>query len=434
MLTAAASPSSAAMLVRGLLATEATPGPGTAQAPAEGKDDRDGSASEDGDDLHGLEVVPLAPPADDDGVGGGGAPGPPPGPEAAAAGDDGDDSRGWLMPYWRLLRANREYRVLFVGHIISGLGDWFNIIASLSVLSAADGSALALAFYGAVNALPATVLGPLIGVITDRYDKKTLMVLSLVVRALTVVGLVFCQTPATLPGMYVLTFIKHAFAAMYQPVRTAMVPAVVSKRQLVLANGLDGIIWSCMLFVGGAAGGFATSLFGITVAYILDGVAYLLAAYVLGFLLVRGGPLLPLSLLGSWLAARAADAAAWLRCAPRRYDRLQHDGIDMDDTATVELGGATDATSPPVTPKETEAGGEPAPAAASLRSQSAVPSSLSSSTSPSSWRMISDGFRYMWSVRYVFAICFYKGSLNLVRASLHHRPSCARGCLMQRRV
>ena len=513
LLSAAASPSTAAILVRALSAgagagagaDDAATSRGVARVRTEG--DPDGSVAvlqlatvdgEETDDDEGGDTVPLAGAqtttlrrASSGSVHAGAAAGdlppdpPPPSSSAAAAGapsdaDDvagvADDSKGWLMPYWRLLRSNREYRVLFIGNIISGLGDWFNIIASLSVLSASDGSALALALYTGINSLPALVLGPLIGVITDRYDKKTLIILSLMVRALTVVGLVFCQTPETLPGMYVLTFIKYTFSAIYQPVRTAIVPAVVTKRQLVLANGLDGIVWSCMLFIGGAAGGFATSLFGITVAYILDGIAYLIAAYVLGFLLVKGGPFLPFTLLG------ASVAGAWRslvgkcqRCGGRgrgrgpeaAYGRMgtvmagvDEDGDDDEDAGEEEVGSRALKANGNGDVKRVHAGGddeaadafgvaiELQPVAAAHSSDEAaledvpvdaetsddarappladkaggaasVPEGVGGSgAQQSSWRMIADGFKYMWLVRYVFAICFYKGTLNLVRCGL----------------
>jgi len=387
--------------------------------------------------------------------------------------NDGPDEAepvGWIRPYWRLLRTNREYRVLFLGNVMSGLGDWFNIIASLSVLNEADGSALALAFYTAINALPALLLGPFIGIVADKYSKKQLMILSMVGRALTAFGLIFCQTPETLAVMYVLTFLKYSFTALYQPSRTAVVPAVVTKAELVLANGLDGIVWSCMLFVGGASGGFATSLFGITTSFVLDGLAYLIAAYVLGFLLAPSSPWTPFRLLAGWATQVARRTTA--RAGHGRYVRmagdtalapvqLDDDGADAvtdaslalrvnnedydDTTSVVELVAA--ASGSPSPPPEADAESVDAVPAlegtqphtglrrrstgdvVSEEDEGATPEAddkLGMKVAPtapptrpkSPWRMVADGFVYMWRFRYVFAICFYKGSLNLVRQPL----------------
>ena len=387
-------------------------------------------------------------------------------------GPDEAEAAGWIRPYWRLLRTNREYRVLFLGNVMSGLGDWFNIIASLSVLNEADGSALALAFYTAINALPALLLGPAIGIVADKYSKKQLMILSMVGRALTAFGLIFCQTPETLAVMYGLTFLKYSFTALYQPSRTAVVPVVVSKAELVLANGLDGIVWSCMLFVGGAFGGFATSLFGITTAFVLDGLAYLIAAYVLGFLLAPSSPWTPFRLLAGWaaqLARRATGEAGQGRyarmandaaLAPEQLDDASADEAadasgslragneDNDDTASVVELVAVAARSPSPPPPEADAesvesvpalegtlprtglrrrstgdviseeeGAAPeADGEADVKAAPPEPPALEPPARPRSpWRMVADGFVYMWRVRYVFAICFYKGSLNLVR-------------------
>jgi len=117
-------------------------------------------------------------------------------------------------------------------------------------------------------------LGPLFGVLVDRYDKKRLLQLSSLCRALIVPALIFTQSADTLPLMFVITFFKFVFSSLYVPARSAIVPFIVPKEDLVIANGLDGVIFSCMHFIGGAFGGLMTTFLGITGAFIADSVCF----------------------------------------------------------------------------------------------------------------------------------------------------------------
>jgi len=53
--------------------------------------------------------------------------------------------KGFLKPYWDLLRSNRNYRLLFVANIVSELGNWFSLVATWSILQSAWGSTMAVA-------------------------------------------------------------------------------------------------------------------------------------------------------------------------------------------------------------------------------------------------------------------------------------------------
>ena len=55
--------------------------------------------------------------------------------------------------YWRLLRDNRDYRFLWLGQLVSLLGDWFNLIASAALISSLTGSGLAVGSLFAVRML-----------------------------------------------------------------------------------------------------------------------------------------------------------------------------------------------------------------------------------------------------------------------------------------
>jgi len=123
-----------------------------------------------------------------------------------------------------------------------------------------------------------------VGLLVDHTDKRRTMIFTCLLRGLIVVFFIFCQSPESLPALYIIIFLKYTVNSVYVPARTAMVPGVVPKADLLVANGLDGVVWSSMIFIGGAMGGFATSVVGITGAFILDALTYVVAAYVIALL------------------------------------------------------------------------------------------------------------------------------------------------------
>ena len=132
--------------------------------------------------------------------------------------------------------------------------------------------------------LPPLFFGTVIGLYLDKTDKRVSMIHTCFLRCILVLLCVFCQTPEMLIPLYILIFLRYTGNSFYVPARTAMVPGVVTKADLLVANGLDGVVWSSMIFFGGALGGLGTALVGVTWSFVLDAFAYLAAAYVIALL------------------------------------------------------------------------------------------------------------------------------------------------------
>src|SRR5438093_10205267 len=98
-----------------------------------------------------------------------------------------------LNPYVSILRANRNFRLLFIGQTISQLGDWFNAVAVFALLLDLTGSATAVAWMMIVQFLPIAIVGPMAGVVVDRVDRRRLMITSDVVRGCLILGLLLVR-------------------------------------------------------------------------------------------------------------------------------------------------------------------------------------------------------------------------------------------------
>src|SRR5436190_15561095 len=98
-----------------------------------------------------------------------------------------------LNPYVSILRANRNFRLLFIGQTISQLGDWFNAVAVYALLLDLTGSATAVAWMMIVQYLPVALVSPLAGVTVDRVDRRRLMIATDLLRGCAILGLLIVR-------------------------------------------------------------------------------------------------------------------------------------------------------------------------------------------------------------------------------------------------
>jgi MFS family permease len=104
------------------------------------------------------------------------------------------------------------------------------------------------------------------------------MIASDIVRAIVVLGFLFVRRPDQMWLVYVLTVLQLAFSTFFEPAKTAVIPSIVSDRELVPANAIASVTWSVMLTLGAAIGGFVAGSFGTNAAFVLDSLTFLASA------------------------------------------------------------------------------------------------------------------------------------------------------------
>jgi MFS family permease len=190
-----------------------------------------------------------------------------------------DDQAG----YWALVTGNTNFRRLWIGNLISLLGDWFNTIALYVLVTELTGSPLALGAVFITKMLPWALSAPLAGVIVDRYNRRRLMIGMDGLRATIVLGFLFIDQPAEVPWLYVLLTAQVVAGAVFNPAKSAALPNITTPRELLTANALMSATWSTMLAVGAALGGFAVEALGTEAVFWIDSVTYLVSAvFILG--------------------------------------------------------------------------------------------------------------------------------------------------------
>lgn len=177
-----------------------------------------------------------------------------------------------------LLRCHPQYRRLFASRTISLLGDWFNLLALLALLrelghhdATATGGAVILKF------LPVALVGPLAGVLADRWPRRRLMIGCDLARCVLVLAMFAAPLwPRAAAGyLLALTFLQTVFAAIGEPARSAAIPDTVPGSALATANRLSVIGWSATYTFGAAVGGLVTAAVGWRIALAIDALSYL---------------------------------------------------------------------------------------------------------------------------------------------------------------
>lgn len=180
--------------------------------------------------------------------------------------------------YIDLLRRNRSFRQLWLGQVVSQMGDWFDTIALYTIILKLTGSGRDVGLLMVARFVPSFFFGPISGVIADRFSRQRIMIVSDILRAVVVLGFLLVRRPDQLWIIYVLTVFQLGLSTFFEPAKTAAIPSIVEDRELVAANAISSVTWSAMLTIGAAIGGFITGLFGTNVAFILDALTYLLSA------------------------------------------------------------------------------------------------------------------------------------------------------------
>jgi predicted MFS family arabinose efflux permease len=180
--------------------------------------------------------------------------------------------------YIELLRGNRSFRQVWLGQVVSQMGDWFDTIALYTIILNLTGSGRDVGLLLVARFLPSFFVGSLSGVIADRFSRRSIMIISDVLRAVVVLGFLFVRRADQLWIIYFLTVLQLALSTFFEPAKTAIIPSIVSDRELVAANAISSVTWSAMLTIGAAIGGVVTGWFGTDVAFILDALTYLLSA------------------------------------------------------------------------------------------------------------------------------------------------------------
>lgn len=185
------------------------------------------------------------------------------------------------------LGQNRDFKVLLGSQGISALGDAVNFTALPLLVLALTGSGLAMGVVGALQTLPDLFLAMLAGALADRSDRKRMMLLADLGRAL-LTALIPLSVLLDGPTMGVILLVAAPMSicrAFFLAGYTASVPALVGRSQVGRANSYFEAIYSVGFIIGPAIAGILASTIGPGPTLAIDAVSFALSG--LGLLFVQ---------------------------------------------------------------------------------------------------------------------------------------------------
>ena len=180
----------------------------------------------------------------------------------------------------RALLSIRDFTLLWLSQIVSGVGDVLYNVGVMVTIFERTGSALQTAGVMVAGTLPNFVLGPFAGAIVDGVSRRKVLLLTDLLRAVLVASLLLFSSGAQFSvwGIYLVVAGLAAAGAFYKPARQALIPGLVPPGQLVRANGLIVSTTQATLALGYAAGGLLVVWLGFRTLVAINLFTFLLAA------------------------------------------------------------------------------------------------------------------------------------------------------------
>src|SRR5262249_38492861 len=253
--------------------------------------------------------------------------------------------------YRELLGGNKDFRLLWIGQLISELGTWFSFIAELGLVRTFSGSPLATTALLVAKLLPFLLVAPLAGVLADRRSRKTLLITADLIRAALALVFVIAGKTGAIWLVVATSAAMSSVSMFFEAAKNAAIPNLVSGRELLTANVLMFSTRFLQYTVGSALVGLTAAQFGYEISFVANAGSFLLSA---------------------------------LFIIPIPAARMRRKNVALASTPSSEV----DAES--LTAMEPETSGAPVPVESGSRTGT-----------PRFWTDLREGLRFIWSTPFV---------------------------------
>lgn len=172
------------------------------------------------------------------------------------------------------LSRNRAFWTLWAGHGVSRVGSGVSAIALVIAVYDRTESSTAVGGLLLARALP-SVMAPFAGVITDRVDRRLVMIASDLASAGLITAVAFA---GPLPLIYGLVVLLGAALAVFAPAERSSIPRLVTTADLPAANSFSNLARASSVFLGSVLGGVLVASIGLRPAFFIDAASFLVSA------------------------------------------------------------------------------------------------------------------------------------------------------------
>ena len=178
---------------------------------------------------------------------------------------------------------------MWLGQVVSEVGDHFNNIAVFSLAMQATGSGMVVTGIMLARAIPAVTAGPLAGVLLDRMDRRRIMIASDALRFLVALGFILCVGRSDTWLLYLLSALLMFASPFFTSGRASILPTIASAEELHAANSLTQATQWTTTAIGSFLGGASVMKFGFKTAFVFNAMSFLFSAICIWQLKATGG-------------------------------------------------------------------------------------------------------------------------------------------------
>ncbi|MFS0752529.1 MFS transporter [Oceanobacillus sp. 1P07AA] len=178
----------------------------------------------------------------------------------------------------KILYEESTYKMIFWSSILNGIGGRFAQVGSLALLYKLTESGMALGILLSLQVLPTIVFTPISGYLADRFHKGNLLFWADLLRVPFALLPILAVSTEQLWLLYFSALAISIGNAIYRPVRFAIIPEIVQKKNLVSVNGLEQNVIGITLVFGSLLGGIIGYFFDVIILFFFHSLFLLCAA------------------------------------------------------------------------------------------------------------------------------------------------------------
>lgn len=181
--------------------------------------------------------------------------------------------------------ANKDFLILWITQGISQIANAFHLIALPLWIYTITGSSVQTGLVTVLEIIPALIIGLYAGVITDRYNRKYIFLITDLSRALLVLSLLLVPMFDAVWIVYVVAVCTGITSSFSVPAQSAIIQSIVQKKYLSDANSLLMLSTSFSLIIGPGIGGMIVEAAGYESTFIINSISFIIGA--IGSLLIK---------------------------------------------------------------------------------------------------------------------------------------------------